>query len=138
MPGYPAMYATMYPSTLVTLPTASYTAGGTQEFDSTYLMHAALDITLTSFTGGTAPSVTFALDRKGADGLWYPAWNSGATTTATVWSIDLCPSITQQTTGNQNSPTSATHVVWTYTGRFRWAFAGSPTSVQFSVSLIGR
>ena len=138
MPGFPAVYPVMYPYTLVSLPTGSYTAGGAQVFDATYLMHAALDITLTSFTGGATPSVTFGLDRQGADNVWYPVWSSGAATTATVWSIDLCPSITEQTVGNPNSPTAATHVVWTYQGRFRWSFAGSPTSVQFSVSLIGR
>ena len=138
MPGFPAFQPLMYPTNLVALPAGSYKSGGALTFDTTTFMHAALDITLTSFTGGTTPSVTFALDRQGNDGEWYPVWNSGATTTATVWSIDLCPSIAQQTTGNQNAPTSAVHVVWTNSARFTWSFAGSPTSVQFSVSLIGR
>lgn len=138
MPGFPAVQPVLYPYTLVSLPTGSYTAGGVQVFDATYLMHGALDITLTSFTGGSAPSATFSMDRQGADGVWYPVWTSGATNSATVWSIDFCPSITEQTTGNANAPTAAIHVVWTFQGRFRWAFAGNPTSVQFSVSFIGR
>lgn len=138
MPGFPAMQPVSYPQNLVQLPTGSYKASGVQTFDSSYLAHAALDITLTSFTGGTTPSVTFGVDRQGNDGLWYPVWSSGSTTTATVWSIDVSQSITQQTTGNPNAPTAAIHVVWTFTGRFTWTFAGSPTSVQFSASLIGR
>lgn len=124
--------------TLMALLPQSYTAGNTLVFDTTEITYAALDVTLTSFTGGSTPSVTFSLQRQGADGVWYTVWTSGATTTATVWSIDLSPSLTAQTTGNPNAPDAAVHNVFTASGRFVYSFAGNPTSVQFSASLIGR
>ena len=138
MPGFPALQPTLYPQTIVVLPGPSYTAGNTVVFDTTGLTYGALDITLTSFTGGTAPSATFTLQRQGADGVWYTVWTSGATNSPTVWSIDIGPNTTQQTTGNANAPAAAVHAVFTAQGRFSYSFAGSPTSVAFTASLIGR
>lgn len=126
--------------TIMVLPAlvTGYTTGATVTFDTSEVTYGALDITLTSFTGGTSPSATFTLQRQGADGVWYVVWTSGATTTATTWSIDLSPSIALGTTGNQNAPAASVHNVFTDTARFVYAFTGSPTSVNFSASLIAR
>ena len=124
--------------TLIALPDASRPTGSAVVVDTTETTYGALDVTLTSFSGGSSPSATFALERQGADGVFYQVWTSGATSTATVWSIDLSPSGSVQTVSNPNSPASAFHCVFTATARFTYAFGGSPTSVRFSASLIGR
>lgn len=124
--------------TLVALPDSQRTAGASLTFDTSEITYAALDITLTSFTGGTTPSATFTLARQGADGVFYTVWTSTPQTGAITYSIDLSPSVTYQTTGNPNAPDAAVHCVFTALARFTYAFAGSPTSVRFSASLVGR
>ena len=51
----------------------------------------AIDITLTSFTGGTSPTVTFFLDQLGSDGVWYRVWTSAALSTAGVAGANIGP-----------------------------------------------
>lgn len=89
----------------------------------------AVDITLTSFTGGTSPSVTFFIDRQGADTVWYRIWTSAALTTAGATSVQIGP---------WPSGTGIVTAVLTGTARFGWTTAGAPTAVTFSASVIGR
>lgn len=124
--------------TLVALPGPSYTTGASLVFDTSEITYAALDITLTSFTGGAAPTANFTLQRQGADGAWYTVWTSTAQSGAITYSIDLSPSVTYQTTGNPNAPDAAVHCVFTASAKFIYVFTGSPTSVQFTASLVGR
>lgn len=136
----PHVQTITYAVPLLSLPaiTGGYTAGATVVFDTSEVTYAALDVTLTSFTGGSTPSANFTLQRQGLDGVWYTVWTSTPQTTAITYSIDFSPSVALGTTGNPNAPSASVHNVFTTTGRFVYAFAGSPTSVNFSASMIGR
>lgn len=129
--------------TLYALPSAAYTtaipASPVNVFDTTFITYAAMDITITSFTGGATPSVAFYLERQGADGAWYQVcYTSGLTTAPSTVSVDISPGLN----GAFSGPTGSTiqHNVFTNTARFRWTFGGGtpPTAVTFSVSIIGR
>lgn len=130
----PLPFAPLLNDILVALPSAAYTtASGSITFSTNQVTYMALDITLTSFTGGTTPSISFFIDRLGpADGVWYNVYSSGALTGATTISMDIGPGFA--------AATGTTHAVFTTQGRFRWAFGGavSPTAVTYSVSAIGR
>ena len=109
---------------------AETATGQSAAFDTTHITSAALDVNLTALTGGTAPTLTFSLQRLGADGVWYTAWTQAAAMSATgPASFELGPS----------SP-AAQLVIFTTQARLVWTFGGTapPTSVAFSASLIGR
>lgn len=80
------------------------------------------DANVTALTGGASPSVTFAVDILGADGIWYQVWQGTAITTPGTQSQSIGPGL--QT--NQLVPDSI---------RVRWTFAGAPTSITFSASV---
>lgn len=126
--------------TLMVLPSAAYTTSipASATFSTDGITYGALDFTLASFTGGTNPSITFLLDRLGADGVWYNVFASAAESSPVAYSVDLSPNVTEQNVGNQNSPAAAVHAVFTHQARFRWTFTGAPTSATFSASFIGR
>ncbi len=126
---------------LCLLPSAAYgsaiPAAGT--FSTAYITYAALDMTLSSFTGGSVPTVTFFLERQGADSNWYQILSTGAMNSAPATvSVDLSPALN----GSVSGPLSSTvqHNVFTQTARLRWTLGGTvaPTSVTFSASVIGR
>lgn len=95
----------------------------------------AVDLSITAFTGGTSPTVKFFLNRLGADGLWYPMWAPavGLSAAGTV-SVNVGP--------GQSGTATATQIwipsVLTTQAQFGWTFTGSPTSVTFSASVVGR
>lgn len=129
--------------TLYTLPSAAYTsaipASPSNVFDTTFITYAAFDATITSFTGGTSPSIAFLLERQGADGAWYQILSTGGLTSApSTVSVDISPGLN----GSFSGPPSSTiqHNVFTNTARVRWTLGGSvaPTAVTFSLSVIGR
>jgi hypothetical protein len=98
-------------------------------FSTSLIGSLAVDITLTSFTGGSSPAVTYFVDRLGNDGVWYRIWTSTAASTATVITASIGPGITG--TGNASA-------VLTGTARFGWSSTGSPTAITFSASVSGR
>lgn len=99
----------------------------------------AVDANVTVFTGGTTPSVTFFVDRLGADGIWYPVWSSGALTTTGKKSASLGPGLTGGTvTAGVGTGVGAFPTSLTTQARFGWTLAGSPTSITFSASVVGR
>lgn len=53
----------------------------------------AVDINVTAVSG-TTPSMTFMVDRLGADGNWYNVWTSAAITSAGAVSTDIGPGCT--------------------------------------------
>lgn len=111
------------------LPGAQAVTNAGVSFATASVSYLAVDITLTSFTGGSSPSVTFFLDRLAADGLWYRIWTSSALTTGGVTSVNAGPGLT-------GAGTVAT--VLTGTARFGWSSTGAPTAITFSASVIGR
>lgn len=116
------------PTTVLSRPDAAETAAGNSgALAATNVARLAVDLTVVSFTGGTAPTITFLVERQGADGKWYQLWTSGAQSTpgATSTSIGDGCTVTHVPTGSV---------------RLRWTFGGTvaPTSVTFSASIIGR
>lgn len=118
--------------TLLGLPSTAQTASNTGITFSTLTVAAiALDITVTALTGGTAPTITFFLDRLGADGVWYREETSAAVSAPGTVSAILGPFA---------ASAGVFSSVWTTQARFGWTFGGSvaPTSVTFSASIVGR
>lgn len=125
--------------TLIALPSAAYTAAQSPSVCVTDgITYAALDMTLTSFTGGSAPTVSYFLERQGADGNWYQILTTGALGTATTISVDVSPALNGVVSGPPSS--TVQHNVFTHSARLRWTFGGgsAPTAVTFSASLVGR
>lgn len=118
-------------STFITYPTATAQAASNAgvSFSTATTASLAVDITLTSFTGGTTPTVTFFVDRLGSDGVWYRVWTSAALNSAGVTSIQIGPF---------PAATGIFTAVLTGTARFGWTSTGTPTAITFSASVIGR
>ncbi len=74
---------------------------------------------------GTTPTLTFALDSLGADGVWYTLWTSVAVTAV------------GQTVAHLGVG-AATNVAFGATVRLRWTIGGTTPSFTFSVSIIGK
>lgn len=130
---------------LMYLPSAAYGSATIPyyPFSTQYITNCSFDATVTAFTGGSSPTITFVFERQGADGNWYPILplsGSGVVTVSvpTTVSLDI-GLIAQSITGGGPSPVyGAAHSVFTPTSRVRWAYAGTPSSVTFSLSLYGR
>lgn len=102
-------------------------AGNSGTLNTTNVNRIAVDVNLTALTGGTAPTVTFFLDRQGLDGTWYQVWSSGAKSAPAAVSTSVGDGCT------------VSEVIGAAV-RLRWTFGGTvnPTSVTFSVSILGR
>lgn len=110
----------------------------TSPWDTRFVDSIALDITVASFTGGTAPTITFFVDRLGADGItWSQVWTSGAISAApSSIAVDLGRFGMTYAAGT----VTGQHVIFTTSARLRWAWGGSanPTAVTWYASAIGR
>lgn len=93
----------------------------------------AVDVSVTAFTGGTSPTITFFVNRLGGDGLWYQVWTSGAISSAKSLSASIGPG---QSGGSSGA--GGFSAVLTTQAQFGWSFAGSPTSITFSGSVAAR
>lgn len=126
-------------ATLLAMPSASYGPAEAHTFDTSSARAIALDMTITSLTGGTSPAITLFVERQGADGNWYAVTSSSGVTFSSGFpqsvSIDL-GEFSLTASGPFNS--AAQHNVATMTGRIRWTTTGSPTAVVLSASVIGR
>lgn len=113
---------------LLTYPSTS-TPAATTNLPFSCAQHTlfAVDVSFTAFTGGTAPSVQFFIDRQGTDGVWYQIF-AGAVLTA--------PGLTSTSIGHGLVTAQAP----TGTCRLRWVLAGTvaATAVTFSASVTGR
>lgn len=137
MPGAPLSSVSAGVTGLVL--TGSQTGSGNAVFDTTGWTYAAWDMTLTSFTGGTTPTINFFLERQGADTNWYQIATTSALNSAPqTISVDISPGLN----GSVSGPLTSTvqHNVFTNTARLRWVFGGgaNATSIAFSASIIGR
>ncbi len=133
----PLPFSSILNSILVQIPSASYVAANSPVvFDTNQVTRGAFDVTVTSFTGGTSPTIQFFIDRLGiADGLWYPVLTGVSFSAPGIQSWDIGPGFPAT-----SPPNGSSHAVFTTQGRMRWVFAGTapPTAVTFSASLIGR
>lgn len=126
----PLPFAPLLNDILVNLPPAARTAGASIVFSTNQVTYIALDTTVTALTGGTSPTIQFTLDRLGADGVWYNVWTSTTVGSPATNSMDIGPGLTNAA-GSQ-------HAVFTTQGRFSYIFTGTPTSITFSATLLGR
>lgn len=111
--------------TLLMLADVTHTTSGTSAaFDTSGITRAAIDLTITA-VAGVAPEMRFMLDRKGADGRWYPVWSS-ATATAPV---------TLSTTVGQGMQVAQSLAAQ---ARLRWEISGTTPSFTFGGGVIGK
>lgn len=108
---------------------------GTQ-FNTAPFSAIALDINLTAFTGGTTPTVTYFVERQGLDGIWYRVWQSASQNAAAKLSVTIGAS-TPTVAAGANVAQGVTAGL-TSTARFGWSSTGTPTSITFSASVVGR
>jgi hypothetical protein len=115
------------PSTLLNQASGAQAAGNSGSLSTAGVGAIEVNVNLTAFTGGTAPTVTFLLDVLGADGVWYQVWTSGAQAAAAAVSQSI----------GQGCQTAA---MLTSACRLRWTFGGTvaPATVTFSASIVGR
>ena len=84
----------------------------------------AFDFNVTAVSG-TTPSMTVYIDRKGADGTYYPIYTSAAITATGVTSVSVGPGLPNNAAiGN--------------TIRMRWAITGTTPSFTFSASILAK
>ena len=92
--------------------------------DVSNVRRIAIDITITAVSGGS-PTIQFFLDRKGADGIYYPLWQSNST------------GVTGQISTSIGSFAAYNQALGAAL-RFRWIITGSTPSLTFSASIIGK
>lgn len=105
-------------------------------FATTGFGSISLDINLTAFTGGTTPTVTFFVERQGNDGIWYRVWQSASQNAAAKLSVTIgasTPTVAAGANVAQGVSAGLTAVA-----RFGWSSTGTPDSVTFSASIVGR
>jgi hypothetical protein len=138
-------------STLLYLPSAAYTSAipAACTFDTTSIEGLAFDISFTSFSGGTNPTITFMLSRLAADGNYYGilapagsnlAGNAPVTFSAAgIASLDI-GAFAQDNVAKPNTTDflGSAHNVFTSQTQVNWTFTGAPASATFSLSVIGR
>lgn len=129
--------APLAPSTPLVYPTGSQLAADTGDsFSMTDATSIAVDITFTSFTGGTSPGITFFVQRLGASSIWYTVWsNTTPVTTAATISASIGPG---QSGGTATSGIGGFSAVLSGTCRFGWSTTGSPTSWSGSAQVTVR
>ncbi len=112
--------------------------GDSGPIDTTRVSMVAFDLNVTALTGGTSPTVTFFVERQGADSNWYQVLSTSGITGALTVSVDISPGLT----GTYSAPPGSAqqHAVLSKAARVRWLFGGTvaPTSVAFTASFVGR
>jgi hypothetical protein len=88
----------------------------------------AVDVSVTSISGSSTPGIEFWWQRKGADGVYYDIYDSGAISAAGTKSA---------TVGKGFSYASTVAIPQSIgsTGRLRWALTGGASSVTASASV---
>lgn len=135
-PADPTGKLAMGCSTLLLIPPGSYGTASSLNpsvFSTQYISNMALDINISSSTGGTSPTISFILERLEPDGTWYSVLNTLSGPLPPVqFSIDV-----GQFSVGYGGLNTAQHNVFTQTSRIRWT-TSQPSTFTFSVSAIGR
>lgn len=111
--------------TVFNLASLAQTANGNSgDLSVSTLREIAVDVNI-SAVSGTAPTLNLYIDRKGADGIYYPIYASAQITAVGVVSTSLgIGASTPQSLGS--------------TIRLRWVIGGTAPSFIFSASIIGK
>lgn len=99
-------------------------AGNTADFDTKYFERVAVDIQLATLTGGTAPAVTFIVERKDANGNYITLFSFTALTAVGFTSQDIGP-------GLQTNKMVGSAI------RLRWTVTGAPATATANLSILG-
>lgn len=102
-------------------------SGNSGSLDTTNAERIAVDISVSSFTGGTAPTIRFSLERQAASGQWFQVWQGAVINTATQQSVAVGPGADVPSV-----LTGAVRLVWTFGGTIQ------PTGVTFAAYVNGR
>jgi hypothetical protein len=120
-----ALFNTPAPITVVT----AYNSG---DIDVSAFARISVDVDITVLTG-TTPTWTVIVERKDANGKYYPLFTSTAHSAAATDNVDIGPGLTAATAGNLNRVDSLTG----QTIRVRATPGGTVATVSFTVSVIG-
>lgn len=104
---------------------ARTTSGNSGDLAVGMYTELAIDANL-SAVSGTSPTIQFFVDRKGADGSYYPIWQQSSASTAIG---QVSTSIGAGCSSNQ---------AFGSTIRLRWTIGGTSPSWTFSYSIIGK
>jgi hypothetical protein len=116
----------MSAATLYTHASALETANGNSgDLTVGSYVELAIDINITG-NQGSSPTITYYMDRKGADGVYYPIWQSSTITASASISASIGAGLAYSQSFGA-------------TVRFRWVIGGSSTpGFTFSASLQGK
>ncbi len=126
--------APIVPVAILSYPTGSQAAANAGDsFSTVGYTSAAIYVTVTSFTGGTGPNITFFLQGLGASSAWYTIWsNTTPLASAGVIVANLGPG---QSGGAATTGNGGFSAVFPSTSRFGWSTTGSPTAWVGSASV---
>lgn len=126
--------APIAPVAILSYPTGSQAATNAGDsFSTVGYTSAAVYITVTSFTGGTAPNITFVLQGLGASNVWYTIWsNTTPLASAGVIAASIGPG---QSAGTATTGNGGFSAVFPVTTRFGWSTTGAPTAWVGSASV---
>lgn len=132
---------------LCQLPSAAYgSVPASCTFSTQYISGCAMDMIISSFSGGSSPTITVFFERQGADGIWYPILPTSGSSILRYTSAQLPGTVSVDfgliaeslpATG-ANPFYGTTHNVFTPISRVRWVNAGTPDSITLSLSVYGR
>ncbi len=88
----------------------------------------SIDINITA-DSGTSQTIQFFWERKGADGNYYPLWQTSVLSSSISTPYQISTSVGAGMAYNQSLGS---------TGRLRWVIAGTTPSFTFSASVIGK
>jgi hypothetical protein len=113
-------------STLFTAAQTGVGSGNSGDLDVSKLREVSIDLTTTA-QSGTNPTIQFFWERKGADGVYYPLWQSSVFTVAS------------NTVSTSIGPGLAYNQSLGLTGRLRWVVGGTATPTwTFSPNIYGK
>ena len=112
-------------SVVATIVSAANTASGsTADLAVGRLAALGVDVNVTAVSG-SSPSISFVLERKGSDGIYYPLASPAALTAAGQISLSVGRGLT-------TAAALGTAV------RLRWVITGTTPSFTFSASIVGK
>lgn len=133
----PVSASSLAPTVVVSHTSGTQSSSNTGEsFSTSNVSEIIIDVTVTSFSGGIAPAITFFLQRQTGAGTWYNVWsNTSPIGGAATISASIGPGFSGGTASSGNGGFS---VAFLNSCQFGWSTTGSPTSWTGSVQVATR